>query len=107
MDAQLAAGDHDFWNGVYHLARHGVDPPDPRRAFPAGVSQACGAIADGLCRHLDRRSTVRSDFFWLDRDAHAPRHDWRDLPGRGGAAKMVSADSGSVVPSGSFSDSLG
>ena len=82
-----------------HLIHEGLTLP----GFPKPAGQAEGRVREDFIG----RAAVCRDIFWADGDAHAARDDWRDLSGRGGAAEMVSADSGSVVAGGIFSDSGG
>ena len=57
-------------------------------------------------RRFKECSAIFRDLFRPHRDAHAARHHWRDLSGRGCVSQMVSADTGGVLDCGIFSDSL-
>src|SRR5580704_5641186 len=103
----MAAGDDGVRNRVHRSACDGVDSFDPRRVEFAGISEACGATEYRVLQDLDWRAAVRRDIFRADCDAHAARYDWSHLPGRGGAAQVVLANSRWAVAGGISSDSVG
>src|SRR5215467_16252612 len=98
MDAQLAAGHDGVWNRIHRAARHGVVQAYWRRTRVARFCLASGsdrALGNGgTRRNIQERSAIPASVLRTDRNAHAARHDWSDLSGRGRISEVVLAGPG-------------